>query len=139
MADPDDLRLAAKLGVKEGARLVLLNAPAGFELALPAGVTLRTRLGGRADVALAFFTVRSRLQARATALGAMAYPAGGTWVAWPKRSSGVPTDPTDDEVRTVLLPLGLVDNKVCAIDGTWSALRFVWRTERRTAALSPSP
>jgi len=96
---------------------VLLNAPAGVRVALPAGVTLEDPgWASRADVALAFLhgaiaPPSSRDCARRDGL-----PGGGTWVAWPKRSSGVPTDLTDDEVRTVLLPLGLVDNKVCAID-----------------------
>ena len=58
---------------------------------------------------------------------------GGLWVAWPKRASGVPTDMTEDVVREVCLPLGLVDNKVCAIDETWSGLRVVWRRELRAA------
>ncbi len=62
-------------------------------------------------------------------LGAMVFPAGGLWVAWPKRSSGLTTDVTDDGVRAAALPLGLVDNKVCAIDATWTGLRLVWRQE----------
>ena len=58
---------------------------------------------------------------------------GGLWIAWPKKASGVPTDITEDTVREVALPIGLVDNKVCAIDETWSGLRVVWRRELRTA------
>ena len=60
-------------------------------------------------------------------------PAGAFWIAWPKRSSGVPTDLTEDVLREVCLPTGMVDNKVCAIDGTWSGLRFVVRKEHRSA------
>jgi hypothetical protein len=59
------------------------------------------------------------------------FPAGAIWIAWPKRTSGVETDVTEDVVREVALPLGLVDNKVCAIDDTWSGLRLVWRREHR--------
>jgi hypothetical protein len=58
---------------------------------------------------------------------------GGLWIAWPKRASGVPTDITEDTVREVALPIGMVDNKVCAIDDTWSGLRLVWRKELRAA------
>ena len=61
----------------------------------------------------------------------MVRPAGGLWVAWPKRSSGVDTDVTDHVVRALALERGLVDNKVCAVDATWTALRLVWRLERR--------
>jgi len=61
-------------------------------------------------------------------------PAGGAWVAWPKRASGVETDMTEDVVREVALPLGLVDNKVCAIDETWSGLRLVIRVSERPSS-----
>ena len=60
------------------------------------------------------------------------FPDRSLWIAWPKRSSGVTTDMTEDVIREVALPLGLVDNKVCAIDATWSGLRLVWRKELRT-------
>jgi hypothetical protein len=62
----------------------------------------------------------------------MVFPSGGLWVAWPKRASGVQTDMHEGVVREVALPLGLVDNKVCAIDETWSGLRVVWRREHRS-------
>jgi hypothetical protein len=71
------------------------------------------------------------LRRRIEALARVIHPAGGLWIAWPKRASGVPTDMTEDVVREVALPLGLVDNKVCAIDQTWSGLRLVWRRENR--------
>ncbi|HWE68146.1 MAG TPA: DUF3052 domain-containing protein, partial [Acidimicrobiales bacterium] len=86
---------------------------------------------GHADVVVAFFTRRAQLEQRVAALGQLVFPAGGLWIAWPKRSSGQSTDLTDHVVRAVALPLGLVDNKVCAIDATWTGLRLVWRTERR--------
>jgi len=62
----------------------------------------------------------------------MIFPSGGLWIAWPKRASGLETTMTEHVVREVALPLGLVDNKVCAIDATWTGLRVVWRVERRT-------
>jgi hypothetical protein len=97
----------------------------------PAGVTVRRQARGRADVVVAFFVKREELERRIGALSKMVYPAGGLWIAWPKRSSGVATTVNEDVVREVALPLGLVDNKVCAIDATWSGLRVVWRRERR--------
>ncbi len=81
---------------------------------------------------IVFFTRRrAELERRLETLGRAIHPAGGLWIAWPKRASGVATDISEDIVRDVALPLGLVDNKVCAIDATWSGLRIVWRLERR--------
>jgi hypothetical protein len=80
---------------------------------------------------LAFFVQQKTLDQRLPGLGSMIFPSGGLWIAWPKRSSGRATDLTDNVVRGLVLPQGLVDNKVCAIDETWSALRFVWRLENR--------
>ena len=80
---------------------------------------------------VAFFTRRQDLERRVEVLSRVIYPAGRLWVAWPKRSSGVQSTVNEDVVRAVALPLGLVDNKVCAIDETWSALQVVWRRERR--------
>jgi hypothetical protein len=94
-------------------------------------VALRTRASGTADVVVSFHTERAHLEARVEALVRTLDVDGGLWIAWPKRASGVPTDITEDTVREVFLPLGLVDNKVCAIDDTWSGLRVVWRKELR--------
>ena len=80
---------------------------------------------------VAFCTRRADLERRLPALRGAVDPAAGLWVAWPKRASGVPTDMTEDVVRDVALPTGLVDNKVCAIDETWSGLRLVIRLEHR--------
>ena len=126
--------LAAKLGLRPGATLRLVGGPDGFEDALaplPDGVAVRRRGPLRADVVLYFTTARADLAARVEELGQAVFPAGSLWVAWPKRASGVPTDVTEDVVREVALPLGLVDNKVCAVTGVWSGLRLVWRKERR--------
>ncbi|HVL05988.1 MAG TPA: DUF3052 domain-containing protein [Acidimicrobiales bacterium] len=126
--------LAKKLGVKEGSRLALLGAPDGFdgELApLPDGVTVLRGLGPDLDVALLFVTERRDLERRFDAVARAVFPAGGFWVAWPKRASKVPTDLTEDVLREVALPKGLVDNKVCAVTEIWSGLRLVWRRENR--------
>jgi hypothetical protein len=83
-------------------------------------------------VVVAFFVRLSDLARRVGPLGRMVYPAGGLWIAWPKKASGVVTDITDHRVRHEALPLGLVDNKVCAVDATWTGLRLVWRVTERT-------
>jgi hypothetical protein len=82
-------------------------------------------------VVVCFVTSRAALERRIDALGRAVFPDGGVWVAWPKRASKVPTDMTEDVVREVALPRGLVDNKVAAIDETWSGLRVVWRRALR--------
>jgi hypothetical protein len=122
--------LPRKLGIKPGAVVGLSKAPPELDAALgalPDGVTVRPRAAGRLDVALAFFTRRGELARRLPALGRTIHPNGGLWIAWPKRASGVPTDVTEDVVRELGLAAGLVDNKVCAIDETWSGLRLVYR------------
>ena len=89
---------------------------------------------GRADVIIAFFTERAAFAAALDGLRTHMEPAAGLWIAWPKRASKVPTDITEDVVRDVAVyPAGavLVDNKVCAIDATWSGLRLVVRKEHR--------
>jgi hypothetical protein len=134
MAGYSGTPLAAKLGIKEGATVVLLDAPPGVIGELPAGVVVTRQARGRADVVVAFFTARARLEQRIGVLSKMIFPAGGLWIAWPKRTSGVATDMTENHIREVALPLGLVDNKVCAVDDTWSGLRVVWRRELRDLA-----
>jgi hypothetical protein len=126
--------LARKLGIKEGARLALLGAPDGFDAELdplPDGVQVLRRLAPRLDVAVLFATTRADLQRRFGPAAKAVAPAGGLWIAWPKRSSGVATDLTENVLREVGLPHGLVDNKVCAVTDVWSGLRFVWRLENR--------
>lgn len=126
--------LAKKLGIKEGARVAAIAAPEGFPALLeplPGGVAVRDRLRVPLDVIVFFTTSRAELARRLAALSSALDPAGGLWIAWPKRSSGVATDMTEDVVREVALPTGLVDNKVCAIDETWSGLRLVIRLENR--------
>lgn len=127
--------LPRKLGIKEGAKVVLVGAPEQFELLLsplPGGVRIIRRVGRDADVIVAFFTERARLEATFDRLRAGMHDAGGLWIAWPKRASGVLTDVTEDVVREIALAKGLVDNKVCAIDETWSGLRVVVRVRDRT-------
>ena len=134
MAGYSGTPLPRKLGVKEGHRLALLRAPDGFERTLgelPGGVDITTRARGPLDVAVAFFTSRRELERRVATLKRAVAPHGGLWIAWPKRASGVETDLTEDIVRQIALANGLVDNKVCAIDETWSGLRLVYRLRDR--------
>jgi hypothetical protein len=122
--------LPKKLGIKPGARLGVLNAPAGFDATLgelPDGVGTTARARGPLDVIVSFHTERGDLARRMPKLRAAMDPAAGLWIAWPKRSSGVATDLTEDVVRELALDNKLVDNKVCAIDDVWSGLRLVIR------------
>lgn len=124
--------LAQKLGIKPGHALAIVGAPDGFAVPdLPAGVALRSSLRGRADVIVSFHTDRAHLGRRLPALMRGLDVDGGIWICWPKKASGVPTDITEDTVREVALPTGLVDVKVCAVDDTWSGLRLCLRKELR--------
>jgi hypothetical protein len=132
MAGYSGTPLPKKLGVGEGSTLALIGAPDGVIDGLPPGVTVKRQARGSADVVVAFFSRRDEFERRIDRLAGMIFPSGGLWVAWPKRASALQTDMHEGVVREVVLPLGLVDNKVCAIDETWSGLRMVWRRERRT-------
>jgi hypothetical protein len=126
--------LPKKLGIKEGHRVALLDAPDGFDRTLgelPDGVATRTSARGSLDVVVFFTASRGDLTRRFDALARAVFPDGGLWIAWPKRASGLETDLTEDVVREVALERGLVDNKVCAIDETWSGLRLVYRVADR--------
>jgi len=126
--------LPRKLGIAPGKRVAFVAAPDGFRDTLgelPEGVTVRSRTRGPLDVIVFFTVTRADLERRIEALQRALDPAGGLWVAWPKRASKVATDMTEDVVRAVALPRGLVDNKVAAIDDTWSGLRLVIRVKNR--------
>lgn len=121
--------LAQKLGLKEGATVVLVDAPKDAEALLgplPPGTTLRRGNRGARETTLWFVTARRELERRFARIAA-AVGDGTLWMAWPKRSSGVATDLTEDSIRAVALPASLVDSKVCAIDETWSGLRLTRR------------
>ncbi|MBI2376652.1 MAG: DUF3052 family protein [Deltaproteobacteria bacterium] len=129
--------LPKKLGIKEGHRVVLIDAPDGFEDVLgelPSGVGVRRGLDGSApvDVFVVFVSRRAALERVLEEVRRRMAENGGFWVAWPKRAAKVATDMTEDVVREVALPTGLVDNKVCAIDAKWSGLRLVIRSELRS-------
>lgn len=118
--------LPKKLGIKPGVKVALVGAPAGFEStlgALPEGATVRRQARGRPDVTLWF--VRSRRQLERDVRHMLPFAAqGGLWIVWPKRASGLGTDVSETEVRRIGLAAGLVDYKICAVDATWSGLKF---------------
>jgi hypothetical protein len=127
--------LVRKLGLEAGMRVHYAAAPEGFAALvgeLPDGVRVLARPAPGLDLAMLFVRSRAQLERRLGGLHAKLSQDGMLWVAWPKRASGVPTDMTEDVVRDVALPRGLVDVKVCAIDETWSGLKLVIRKELRT-------
>jgi hypothetical protein len=132
MAGYSGTPLPQKLGIKSDHVVVFVKAPNGFLATLaplPDGVTVHEELpkSGSLDVIVFFTTSVADLRARFGSLARRLQPNGGLWISWPKKSSGVATDITEDKLREIILPTGLVDNKVCAIDDTWSGLRFVVR------------
>ena len=133
MAGYSGTPLAGKLGIKPGGRVAVIGAPPGFTIAgLPADVDLRADLRARElDVVVLFCRRRGELSRRFGTAQSRLATAGGLWIGWPKKSSGVETDLSDGTVRALGLERGLVDNKVCAIDEIWSGLRFVRRVRDR--------
>ena len=129
--------LVRKLGYKAGMRVLHTGAPEGFaDLlgALPDAITVLERPADDLDLAMLFVTQRRELERGLATLHPKLQPAGMIWVAWPKRASKLPTDVTEDVVRDVALPRGLVDVKVCAIDEVWSGLKLVIRKPLRRPA-----
>ena len=134
MAGYSGTPLPKKLGITEGKRFAVRSAPAGFAEtlgALPPEAEWKSQVRPPLDVVVAFFTERASLAPSWASLTTAVAPNGTVWIAWPKRASGVATDITEDVLRDELLPSGWVDNKVCAIDETWSGLRFALRRELR--------
>ena len=128
--------LVRKLGIKPGAAVALVGAPAGFEamlVGLGEGVVLRRGLRGTGavDVVVVFAKKLREMERGVGAARGRIAQNGAIWCAWPKRASGVETDITEDVVREVALANRLVDNKVCAIDEVWSGLRLVIRVAER--------
>jgi hypothetical protein len=126
--------LAKKLGIKEGHRVAFPSAPDGFRALLgdlPDGISVRSRARGPLDVIVFFTKSRAELERRLPVLRSAMDAAAGLWIAWPKRASGVETNLTEDVVRELGLANRLVDNKVAAIDDTWSGLRLVIRLKDR--------
>jgi hypothetical protein len=133
--------LAKKLGIGPGMRLFLQAAPDNYEellAPLPAGVQTVSCLDTHTDVAHLFASRRAVLAQALRKVRARMRDDALVWVSWPKKSAGVPSDITEDVIRELAFPLGLVDVKVCAVDETWSGLKLVVRlTERAAAAGRP--
>jgi hypothetical protein len=125
--------LSAKLGIKSGTTIVLLGAPRGYRATLkpPGRVAVRTRAGRDAPFIHLFTTRRTDLERHFPRLARALAPAGALWISWPRGSSGMATDLTENVIRDVGLAAGLVDVKVCAVDDTWSGLKFVRRLKDR--------
>ena len=124
--------LPKKLEIKENTRVATVGAPGDFAKTLgtlPPGARLRRGLNAARDLTIWFVTSRRQLEGD---FGRVAPKKGegSLWLAWPKKASGMKTDITEDVLREVILPYGLVDRKVCAIDQTWSGLLFSWRKEK---------
>ncbi|TQV88205.1 DUF3052 family protein [Aliikangiella coralliicola] len=126
--------LTKKLGIKPNFILYVKNPPTNYkELVspLPENVTIRTRLVSNLDMIHLFTKSRKELCQLIEKLSSKIKPNGMIWISWPKKASKVPTDITENVLREVILPMGLVDIKVCAVDETWSGLKFVIRKENR--------
>lgn len=126
--------LAKKLGIKEGFRLHFKNAPDGYDQLLhplPEPLKIVNRLSDDLDFIQCFTKERGELEQELPRYLAAIKPHGMIWISWPKKASKLPTDITEDVVRDIALPLGLVDVKVCAIDEVWSGLKLVIRKENR--------
>jgi hypothetical protein len=126
--------LAQKLGIKAGATVCLSHAPkhyGGLVSPLPDGVRLVARISEATDIIHIFVTRRKDLASGLKSTMKAMRPDAAVWVSWPKKSSRVATDVTEDAIREVALPMGLVDIKVCAIDDVWSGLKLVVRKNLR--------
>jgi len=134
MAGYSGRSVVQKLGIKPGFRIFVDGAPASYDDVigpLPADVTLAPRLKAPLDMAHVFATEATALRNKLPACREAIAPGGMVWVSWPKKSSGVATDVTENVVRITALSLGLVDIKVCAIDDTWSGLKLVIPRDQR--------
>jgi hypothetical protein len=138
MAGYSGTPLPKKLGIKTGVTVVTINPPHNYRRLLdsiPEGVTFSDRLKPDSAFVHLFVRKHSELAKRLPVLREKVSETGTVWISWPKKSAGVPTDVTEDVIRAVALPLGLVDVKVCAIDETWSGLKLMVRRENRKEAV----
>jgi hypothetical protein len=121
-----------KLGLKDGARVAIIDAPAGWDFHLDDGFPGIERVeSGAADVIVGFAPAQASVLDLIDTQRERIRPAGALWIAWPRKAAGHPSDVTDESVRAAALQVGLVDVKVAALDADWSALKLVWRRENR--------
>ena len=126
--------LAQKLGIKAGQKVVIIDGPATYRKLLAPlleAVSFSAKVDSGATFIHLFVSERKTLEKELRRLRKLIADTGILWVSWPKKSSGVATDVTEDVIRQVALPLGFVDVKVCAVDQTWSALKLMIRRENR--------
>lgn len=124
--------LVKKVGVKPGHTVVLRHAPAGWTLPdLPPDVSIVNGLSHEVDIVLAFYRDRAALEDDLPDVVEHLAPASAYWIAWPRKAGGHVSDITENLLRELVLPTGLVDVKVAALDTDWSGLKFVWRKDRR--------
>lgn len=134
MAGYSGTPLVQKLGIRSGERILALGAPAGYAewlTGLPAGVTITSQGRGKLAFVHLFATRRTQLRQQIVRVRPRLGDAAIFWVSWPKKSAHVPTDVTEDVIREIALPLGLVDTKVCAVDDVWSGLKLMIRRQER--------
>ena len=134
MAGYSGTPLAQKLGIKPGTIVVAINVPENYRKLLepiPSGVNFATRPVGNTKFVHLFATRRSELASQLSILRRKIAEDAALWVSWPKKSSGVATDITEDVIRAVARPLGFVDIKICAVDEVWSGLKLMIRRENR--------
>ena len=134
MAGYSGTPLASKLGIKPGTALHVVNAPDDYlqlVAPLPDGTRFVSKPSNGTDIVHVFTTRKAELQAMLRLCRERLAPTAVVWVSWPKKAAKVPTDITEDTVREVAFPLGMVDTKVCAISDIWSGLRVVTRVENR--------
>lgn len=134
MAGYSGTPLAQKLGIKARQKVLTINAPASYAkllAPLPEGVSFTRKATAGAAFVHLFISERKALEKESSRLRKLIADTGVLWVSWPKKSSGVATDVTEDVIREVALPLGFVDVKVCAVNETWSGLKLMVRRENR--------
>lgn len=134
MAGYSGTPLAKKLGIKPGSNVFVEGAPIAYEQLLdpmPQDVNVQSAIDPSTDVIHLFATSNAELASAIKRTLRYLRPDAALWVSWPKKASKVPTDVTEDAIRELALPLGLVDIKVCAVDAIWSGLKLVIRKEHR--------
>ncbi len=134
MAGYSGTPLPQKLGIKPGLTVVAINPPANYRRLLgqiPDSITFSERLKSGSSFVHLFTSRRSEMQKKMSILRDKISDNGAIWVSWPKKSSGISTDVTEDVIREIALPFGFVDIKVCAVDETWSGLKLMIRRENR--------
>ena len=134
MAGYSGTPLAKKLGIKPGHAVYVIDAPAGYRTLLaplPDDVTFVPRLSGSVDLVHVFVIAASKLTASLPRIRKQMRADAVVWVSWPKKAAKMDTDVTEDVIRAVALPTGLVDVKVCSVDEVWSGLKLVVRKALR--------